>query len=248
MSIKISLITVVYNAGDFFEWTLKSIRDQKYKNFEYIVVDGGSQDNTLDLIDKYNHIITKWISEPDGGLYSAMNKGLHMASGEYVMFLNAGDIFNNNEVLMEVFSSGKPETDVYYGETMIMDEQGKDIGLRRLKAPEKLTWKSLIDGMLVCHQSFIVRKVISGDYNEKYKIAADYDWMLNCLKKAQSIQNTHLIISRFLDGGLNKQNIRVALFERFLIMVRNYNFSLVVLNHFLIGWRFAVSYHKNGRF
>jgi glycosyltransferase involved in cell wall biosynthesis len=248
MSIKVSVITVVFNAGKYLEWTLKSIQDQKFRDMEYIVVDGGSTDNTLDLIDKYNCIISKWVSEPDEGLYSAMNKGLQMASGEYVLFLNAGDIFYNEEVLDKIFNGKGTGADIYYGETAIIDENGKDIGMRRLKAPLNLTWKSLIDGMLVCHQSFIVKKSICGNYNLDYKIASDYDWMLNCLKKATTILNTHLIISKFLDGGLNKQNIRKALSERFRIMIRNYNFFHVILNHFRIGWRFAVSYYKNGRF
>ncbi len=248
MSSKISVVTVVLNAGDLLECTLKSIRDQRYDSIEYIVIDGGSKDNTLVLIEEYKQIISKWISEPDSGLYSAMNKGLHLASGEYVMFLNAGDIFYNDEVLSQIFSSSKPDSDVYYGETMIIDQQGKELGMRRLKAPEQLTWKSLIDGMLICHQSFIVKRSICTDYNLKYKIASDFDWMLNCLKRTKSISNTHLIISKFLDGGLNKQNIRKALSERFLIMIRNYNFFLVVLNHFRIGYRFAVSYYKNRRY
>jgi glycosyltransferase involved in cell wall biosynthesis len=248
VSAKVSIITVVYNAGIFFEWTLKSIQDQKYGPIEYIVIDGGSKDITLDLIDKYNHIITKWVSEPDEGLYSAMNKGLHLATGDYILFLNAGDVFYREDVLQNVFAEAEPLSDIYYGETMIMDQQGNDIGIRRLKAPEHLSWKSLIDGMLVCHQSFIVKRSICKDYNIKYKIASDYDWMLNCLKNAGSITNTHLIISKFLDGGLNKQNIIKALSERFIIMIRNYNFFLVILNHFLIGYRFAVSYYKNRRF
>ncbi len=248
MSIKISVITVVFNAGKFLERTLQSVRDQKYENIEYIVIDGGSRDNTLALIESYNPSITRWISEPDEGLYHAMNKGLQMATGEYLMFLNAGDIFYNDQVLCSVFSGDSPGSDVYYGETMIMDTEGKEIGMRRLKAPEQLSWKSLIDGMLVCHQSFIARKDICSNYNLKYRIAADYDWMMNCLKNAQGIRNTHLIISGFLDGGLNKHNLRKALWERFQIMIKNYNFFLVVLNHFRIGYRFAVSYYKNRRF
>lgn len=208
MSIKVSVITVVYNAGDVFETTLKSVRDQKYLHIEYIVVDGGSKDNTLELIEKYKEGISKWISESDEGLYSAMNKGLKMATGDYVIFLNAGDLFFDSEVLERIFDTSLALSDVYYGETMIIDKEGREIGMRRLKAPEVLTWKSLIDGMLVCHQSFIVKKSIAPEYNIKYKIAADYDWMLNCLKKAGTITNTHQIISKFLDGGLNKQNIR----------------------------------------
>ncbi len=140
MSIRVSVITVVYNAGSVFEWTLKSIQDQSYKHIEYIVVDGGSNDNALQLIDQYKNVISKWVSEQDKGLYDAMNKGLKMASGDYVMFLNAGDIFYNNEVLNNIFKDDKPLSDVYYGETMIIGQDGKDIGMRRLQAPEKLSW------------------------------------------------------------------------------------------------------------
>ena len=248
MGKKISIITVVYNAGDLLEWTIKSIHDQCFKDIEHIIIDGGSNDRSLDIIKKYEHVITKWISEPDEGLYYAMNKGLRLAEGEYILFLNAGDIFYNTDVLENIFGGSKNDSDILYGQTMIVDPKGREIGMRRLKAPEVLTWKSLIDGMLVCHQSFIVKKSIAPEYNIKYKIAADYDWMLNCLKKAGTITNTHQIISKFLDGGLNKQNIRKALKERFLIMIQSYNIFLVVLNHIPITYRFAVSYLKNRRF
>lgn len=248
MKTKISIITVVYNAGKFLESTLKSVQNQTYQNIEYIVIDGGSTDNTLDLIDKYNSIITKCISEADEGLYSAMNKGLKLATGTHLMFLNAGDIFYNNEVLSQIFDSADKLADIYYGETVIINQEGIELGMRRLKAPEILSWKSLKDGMLVCHQSFIVKRDLCPEYNLKYKIAADFDWMLDCLKKAKTIKNTHLVISKFMDGGINKQNISKALIERFQIMIKNYNFFLVVLNHFVIGFRFTVSYIKNGRF
>jgi len=248
MSYKITVITVVYNAGRFFEWTLKSVRDQKFDGIEYIVIDGGSTDNTLELLENYRSIVTKWISEPDEGLYSAMNKGLRMASGEYVMFLNAGDIFYDDNVLKRIFSDSSDGSDIFFGETMIIDKNGDNVGMRRLKAPPELSWKSLIDGMLVCHQSFIVRKSLAPEYDLKFRIASDYDWMLKCLKNAKNITNTHLVISKFLDGGMNKHNIRKALSERFLIMIRNYNFFLVLLNHFLIGFRFIVSYARHGRF
>ena len=246
MSAKISVITVTWNPGEVFEWTLKSVKEQKFCDIEYIVIDGGSKDGTLDLVSRYIGSISKWVSEPDEGLYSAMNKGLRMANGKYVLFLNAGDIFFDSEVLEKVFSL--PEADVYYGETMITDSNGKDIGMRRLKAPEVLSWKSLINGMLVCHQSFIVKRELCREYNTSYRIAADYDWMLDCLKKAGTVTNTKLIISKFLDGGINKHNIIKALRERFKIMTGNFNFILVVLNHFRIGVRFLFSYLSHGRF
>jgi glycosyltransferase involved in cell wall biosynthesis len=245
---KISIITVVFNGKTTIENTIQSVVSQSYTNIEYIIIDGNSKDGTSEIIKRYQDQIAIWISEPDKGLYDAMNKGLDKATGEYILFLNSGDVFHSNDVLKQIFSAEGPASDIYYGETVIINEQGIDIGMRRLEAPEQLSWKSLINGMLVCHQSFIVKKSISPYYNLKYKIAADYDWMINCLKKAESISNTHLVISKFLDGGLNKQNISKALFERFLIMIHHYNFFLVVLNHFRIGYRFVLSYWKNKRF
>jgi glycosyltransferase involved in cell wall biosynthesis len=245
---KISIITVVFNGEATIENTIQSVLNQSYSSIEYIIIDGKSKDGTLEIIKRYQDQISVFISEPDKGLYDAMNKGLDNATGEYVLFLNSGDVLHSKDVLKKIFTHEGQASDVYYGETVIINELGMDIGMRRLEAPEHLTWKSLIDGMLVCHQSFIVKKSISPDYNLKYKIAADYDWMINCLKSAESIRFTHLIISKFLDGGLNKQNISKALFERFIIMIHHYNFFLVVLNHFRIAYRFALSYLKNRRF
>lgn len=248
MNPSISVITVVFNGGEVFDWTLQSIRHQTYENIEYIIIDGGSTDETLERINKNKEIISKWISEPDDGLYSAMNKGLALASGEYVLFLNAGDFFYDNEVLEKIFSGDYPIADIYYGDTMIIGTDGHEIGKRRLRPPRILTWKNLIDGMLVCHQSFIVRRNITRDYNLEFKIASDYDWMLSCLKKASTVVNTGIIISKFLDGGINKHNILKALYERFLIMSRNYNTIHVIINHFLIAFRFIKSYLRYGRF
>jgi glycosyltransferase involved in cell wall biosynthesis len=245
---KISIITVVFNGEATIENTIQSVVNQSYTNIEYVIIDGDSEDGTLEIIKKYKDQISVFISEPDKGLYDAMNKGLHLATGEYLLFLNSGDIFHSRDVLTQIFNTKGTASDVYYGETAIINQQGTDIGMRRLKTPEQLSWNSLIDGMLVCHQSFIVKKSIAQDYNLKYKIVADYDWMINCLKKSESNSNTHLVISKFLDGGLNKQNISKALFERFLIMIHHYNFFLVVLNHFRIGYRFVLSYSKNRRF
>ena len=144
----ISIITVVYNSEKYLEKTILSIAEQNNDALEYIIIDGGSKDNTLKIISKHADHIQKTISEPDSGLYDAMNKGLQMASGEYVWFINSGDkLYSNNTFvkLQEIIES-QNFPDIIYGETVIIDENDQEIGLRRLKTPENLTWKSLING------------------------------------------------------------------------------------------------------
>jgi glycosyltransferase involved in cell wall biosynthesis len=244
----VSIITVVFNGEKVIPRTIDSIRKQAWKNFEYIVIDGNSKDNTLDILRLNEDIITYWQSEPDKGLYDAMNKGLKTAKGYYVCFLNAGDQLYDENTLKNIFEGLNPLPDVVYGETMIVDAEGKEIGLRRLKAPEKLTWRSFINGMLVCHQSIYVKRELADSYNLKYKIAADYEWVLKALKKAKNIHNSRLVVTRFLDGGINKKNIRRGLSERLRIMIKHYGLFLTAFNHLVIGVKFFWFLFRNKRF
>ncbi len=246
----ISIITVVYNSEKYLENTILSIAEQNNDALEYIIIDGGSKDNTLNIISKHADHIQKTISEPDKGLYDAMNKGLQMAEGKYVWFINSGDKLYSDSTftkLQEIIET-QNFPDIIYGETIIIDENDEEIGLRRLKTPENLTWKSLINGLVVCHQSFIVKRSIANTYNLNYKIAADYDWVLKGLKKATTVCNSKLILSRYLDNGLSKNNIPKALSERFVIMVKTYGFFKTSLNHILIGIRFFSFLIRNKRF
>jgi glycosyltransferase involved in cell wall biosynthesis len=235
---KISIITVVFNAVEIIENTIISIGQQTYDNIEYIIIDAASVDGTLEMIKKHQSLVDILISEPDQGIYDAMNKGIKAASGDYVWFINAGDRIYSTTILEDIFSESHAYCDVYYGETMIIDSTGREVGLRRLKAPDELSWKSLINGMLVCHQSFIVKKSIAPNYDTSFKIAADYGWMLLCLKSAESICNTGKILSAFLDGGINKKYIPLSLRERFKIMSRHFGFFRTLGQHFFIGIRF----------
>ena len=245
---KISIITVVYNSEKLIERTIQSVVNQTYENIEYIIIDGNSKDKTLEIIQKYSEKIAVIVSEPDKGLYDAMNKGLAKATGEYVCFLNSGDELFSLTILNQAFGNLKSLPDVVYGETTIVDLKGNELGLRRLKAPEQLTWKSFKDGMLVCHQSVYVKRTIAETYNLNLKISADYEWVLKALKKAETIHNTHLILTRFLDGGINKKNIRKGLTERLKVMIQHYGLFSTLLNHFVIGIKFFWFWIKNKRF
>lgn len=245
---KISIITVVFNSENLIEHTINSVLGQTYKNIEYIIIDGNSKDATVSIIKKYEDKLAFWLSEPDKGLYDAMNKGLAHATGDYVCFLNSGDKLYSNDILEKAFSPLNYLPDVVYGETMIVGPDGKEIGLRRLKAPETLTWESFKDGMVVCHQSVYVKRAIAENYNLKYKIASDFEWVLKALKKAQTIHNTHLVLTCFLDGGMNKKNIRRGLTDRFIIMAGNYGFFPTLARHLLIGIKFFLFFSKNKRF
>lgn len=248
---KLSIITVVFNRKNDLKKTIASIRSQTYPNIEYLVIDGKSSDGTLDVIKKYaeQKIISRWVSEPDNGLYDAMNKGIEMASGDYLWFINAGDEIFSKETLSSVFSNTSQQSDIYYGDAMIIDQQGNDIGLRRLSPPKNLTWKNLQWGMVVSHQSFIVSKnCVVRYHDEKYPHSADIDWMIRCLKNAKNIHNTQLVLSKFQDGGQSKRTIKISLKERFKIMVENYGLVRTLFNHFILGIHFLVYVVKNRRF
>jgi glycosyltransferase involved in cell wall biosynthesis len=234
---KISIITVVYNSEKLLERTIKSVLAQTYTPIEYIIVDGASTDGTLAIIEKYKPHIHKVISEKDKGIYDAMNKGLRIAIGDYVLFLNAGDELYSTTTLQDIFSLSA-NADVYYGNTKVVNEKGKELGDRRHTPPKQLTWKSFKYGMCVSHQSFIAKRTLCDNYNLQYPIAADIDWVIRVLKKSTKIVNTRLYISKFLEGGASSQTRLKGLTDRFKIMVHYYGFYNTLGYHFYISVRF----------
>ena len=237
---KFSIITVTYNAGKVLEDTIQSVVFQTYRNVEYIIVDGGSTDNTLDVAHKYQERINKVISEPDKGLYDAMNKGIRMATGDYLCFLNAGDELHENETLQKIVFTlkGKELPDVIYGETAIVDEEGHFLHMRRLSTPEHLHWKSFKEGMLVCHQAFFARRelALANPYDLRYRFSADFDWCIRIMKQSKNLHNTHLTLIDYLNEGMTTQNHKASLKERFRIMTKHYGWISTILHH---GW-FAI--------
>jgi glycosyltransferase involved in cell wall biosynthesis len=232
----ISIVTVVYNSEQFLERTIVSILNQTFNDVEHIIVDGNSKDNTLNIIEKYNDRIAYWKSEPDKGIYDAMNKAQELATGKYIMFLNSGDEFCDDKVLENVFKLNT-NADVYYGDTVITDEQGNELRNRRLRPPQNLTWKDFRYGMLVCHQSIIIKRELSQEYNTEYRIAADIDWAIRSVRKAQKTTNTHLNISKFMEGGMSSQHHKKGLEERFKILSTHFGFVPNALVHVYFVFR-----------
>lgn len=245
-----SIITVTYNASRWLERTILSVLSQSYPSIEYLIIDGGSTDGTVDIIRQYASGIAYWVSEPDRGLYDAMNKGLQHATGDYVWFINAGDTLYTADTVQRIVTSMKKKVslpDVVYGETAIVDAEGRSLGMRRLKAPARLTWKSFRMGMLVCHQSFITKRTLAPLYNTDYGLVADYDWCIRCLQQAQTIHNTRLILSNFLDEGLSSVHRKASLKERYEIMCRYYGKLSTVVLHGWFALRFYTAKWVKGR-
>ena len=236
-----SIITITRNAAKVLESTIVSIMNQTCCHIEYIIIDGASEDGTVGIIKRYQSGINHWISEPDKGLYDAMNKGLRAATGDYVWFLNAGDILKHSEIVAELSTiatqNGLP--DILYGETDLMDQQGHVFAERRLKTPHVLTWKSFRMGMLVCHQAFIVKRSVAPAYDLHYRFSADFDWCIRCLKETKHIVNTRLRLVNYLYTGLTTANRKQSLKERYAIMCKNYGIFATSIAH---CW-FAIRYY-----
>ncbi|WP_307758483.1 glycosyltransferase [uncultured Mediterranea sp.] len=230
---KFSVITVCYNAETTLEDTIQSVISQTYHHVEYIIVDGASKDRTMDIVNRYRERISVVISEPDKGLYDAMNKGIRLATGDYLCFLNAGDSFHEDDTLQQMVHSihGTLLPDVLYGETELVDHEGHFLRMRRLQAPEHLTWKSFRQGMLVCHQAFFARRDLVMPYDLRYRFSADFDWCIKIMKQSKVLHNTHLTLIDYLSEGMTTRNHKASLKERFRIMVRHYGWASTVAFH-----------------
>lgn len=229
----ISIVTVTYNAASTVERTLQSVAQQTYRDFEHLVIDGASKDNTVETAKKYDTIV---LSEPDKGLYDAMNKAFSLAKGDYIVFLNAGDKLHSADTLEKVAAvADRSKVSVIYGDTDIVDDEGIKLRGRRLTPPEDLTWRSFRDGMLVCHQSFYVNKDIAETYDLAYRFSADFDWCIRCMKSGESrgLRNVyvHSPLTDYLSEGMTTANHKASLKERFDIMSKHYGLIPTVMKH-----------------
>lgn len=227
----ISVITITYNASSVLRPTMESVANQTMTDREHIIIDGASSDGTLDIARKYPGV--RILSEPDGGLYDAMNKGLSMARGEYVIFLNAGDTFHSSDTLEDYARRARLGDDIIFGDTVIVNAERRIIAPRHYSAPERLTVDSFAQGMLICHQAFMVRRAIAPRYDLRYRFSADYDWTIRCIKAADEERCTNLrrIVVDYLSDGLTDRNKFKSLRERYQVMARHYGHGSALRRH-----------------
>lgn len=246
MQVKLSVITVVYNNVSAIERTIRSVLEQSYQNIEYIIIDGASTDGTLELIKKYQERIAVLRSEKDRGIYDAMNKGLALATGDYVLFMNSGDEIYEKSTVKKVFATAE-NADIYYGETEMFNDQWLSLGQRRHQTPEQFDWQSFKYGMNISHQAIYVKRSLAQPYNLKYRYSSDIDWIIQIAKKSCNIVNTHLYVAKYLVGGMSKQKHWESLKERFSIFSHYYGFFTNLFNHFVIASNLLIYYIRNRR-
>ncbi len=244
---KLSVITVVHNNVKDIERTMLSVLEQSYPNIEYLIIDGLSTDGTLEVIKKYQDRIV-YLSEKDKGIYDAMNKGLAIATGDYVLFMNSGDEIYSPDTVTKVFSTSE-DADIYYGETEMIGDRGESLGQRRHRAPAKFSWRSFKYGMNVSHQAIYIKRSLSEPYDRRYHLSADIDWIIRAAKKARKIVKVDGYVAKYLVGGMSKQKHRQSLRERFQIMKRYYGLVPTLVNHLVIavnlGWYWLLHRRTN---
>lgn len=243
-----TLITVTYNAEQTLGRTLQSVAEQTYPHIEHILIDGASKDNTLQITREQGKHLAHIVSEPDKGLYDAMNKGLRLACGDYICFLNAGDKLHNAHTLKQIseeLNDYNKETElpgVLYGHTDIVDAEGNFLHARRLSPPEQLTWKSFRNGMLVCHQAFYARRELCVPYDTSFRFSADFDWCIRVMKQTQKFHHLRFTLVDYLQEGLTTQNHHASLLERFRIMRNHYGIISTLFFHMWFIIRTTFSY------
>lgn len=208
---KLSIVTICYNEPNI-EKTCESIVNQTWQDFEWIVVDGGSTDGTLEKLEKYKSRITTLISEPDEGIYNAINKGLKIAKGEWINCMNGGDCFSSNTVLNTVFGKKQYNVDFLYGDCNFVNDEG----FKNKTFPSKLKNVYFVRDC-ICHQaSFIKNELFKqyGLYNEQYKISSDLEqWLLFISKKCKS-KHLNITVANYDLNGISSKNINLREKER----------------------------------
>ncbi len=213
----ITVVTVVLNEPQNLEKTILSVLEQSYKNIEFIIIDGGSKVPTLDVIKKYDDKIDYWISEPDKGIFDAMNKGIDLTSGEWINFMNAGDYFYQNDTVKTVFNKDYGNVDFIYGHTNFL---GGDFNGVVKVWDFKILWKT----MVFTHQSLFTKKDIlkNRKFNTRFKICADYDIIFNSYMQGLTFFNSDTVIAAFDPGFSDVSRARMA-YEKWKVVRKHRN-------------------------
>lgn len=229
----ISIITVVYNGEQFLEKTINSVINQSYENIEYIIVDGGSTDGTLDIIRKYEYLIDYWISEKDQGIYDAMNKGIDLISGEWINFMNAGDKFFNKDVVHNIFS--KKSYDEYH---FIFGDTSVNYGNFSKQVNANSNLKDFYRGMPFCHQSVFVQTMYhrKNKFNTDYKIAADFNLAYQAFLRGCRFLYIRNVISEIITGGVSF-NMRKTTYNEYrdIVLRQQHTFKHILYYKYIMA-------------
>ena len=250
--LRITYVTITYNAASVLQRTLDSVLAQDYPDILHLIIDGASTDDTMQLVNDYiersnaaeNGHSIQVTSEPDKGIYDAMNKGLRSITGDYVCFLNAGDFLPASDTVSRIVEKvGDQSPAVLYGDTDIVDGEGRFLHHRRLAPPEHLSWKSFRQGMLVCHQAFYARTdfAIATPYDQRYRYSADVDWCIRVMKAAAKenvpLLNLKMVVANYTEEGQTTLHHRDSLWERYHVMERHYGRIQTFLLHLWFALR-----------
>lgn len=226
---KISIITVCYNSSNCIEKTLKSVISQKSPNYEYIVIDGKSSDNTLEIINKYKEKISVIISEPDKGIYDAMNKGVSYAHGDYVLFINSGDSFYSSSTLGEISELIDGKKDLYYGDIENIMDYGNVI-----VKPESIG--KIATNMVFSHQAVLTKRSLLLDFpfDLHFRYAADYDFLSKMYFQGRTFEYINIIICTTpIEEGATYSNKQKSLSEHRAILKKNGTYNPLLFALFL---------------
>jgi len=236
----ISIITVVFNGAKNIEKTIKSVIGQSYQSIEYIIIDGGSTDGTLAIIDKYRQDISTLVSEPDDGIYDAMNKGISLANGKIIGIINSDDYYEEHIIAYIVAESRKSlSPGIIYGNMNIINSEGKIVHTLKKSNHEKLIPRM---SMWVPHPTVFVSREIYrtiGVYNTEYKISADYEFLVRSYKRGVQFHKINKIISSFQLGGIStsesKKILQRKIIEKIYIY-KTYQTSPIILVLRVLGY------------
>ena len=244
----ITVVTVVFNGRDLIEKTIQSVIKQTYQNIEYIIIDGGSTDGTLDVIKKYVNKIDYLVSEPDEGIYHAMNKGIRRAKGDWIYFINAGDSLFSVKTLenlqLDLLSNA---TDVFYGNFNVIDSQ---TGLGTFHNMQEIIDINFLLKSNICHQALIYKTKLFANfkgYEAMYQICADYDKLLQLFLAGKSIKKVNLTMCNYLEDGRSRKSYITSNIERLAIIKSRFGFVpkyYVAYHYTLISRAFIYSLRR----
>lgn len=211
--VPVTIVTVTFDDKAALERTLHSVESQDYAHLEHVIVDGGSSDGSVDVIRQYGHTNVTWVSEPDNGIYDAMNKGVRMAKGVWVNFMNSGDTFVHESTVSQLVEQLQPDDDLVYGDTNFVSEDSQEV--IKAKGPETL-WMALNFN----HNSLFVRRelLLRHPFNLNYNIVADSEFVIWCYRNDCSFRNTGQVINNYRRGGYSDENSVMRSIERWKLV------------------------------